>query len=225
MADRLALKQDPEELIEKYKFELMRVTRIWANEHKNLDVKDEAALAAALLLLSASLSNVSRKWIRRFYKLGRNRKMGIVDDINVASEMQKNESYIAGSLIPYIRGELISGQMEIPIPELIEERSQAWQSRAGLYAGAAWASRWLGMGETIKEETPYGDKSQRVRRVLDRGAAHCDTCPPKAREYESWDDMLIFCRGLPADSSDTCKSNCRCSIEVEDSPGVWRRVI
>ena len=53
-----------------------------------------------------------------------------------------------------------------------------------------------------------------VRRLLDPGAQHCATCPPKAREYSSWNEMLALAGGLPADGSDDCHSNCRCQIEL-----------
>lgn len=202
----------------------MRAVEVWARENRNLDANDEVLLAGALEVLSRRLSEISAKWIRRLYKLGRNRKLEMGDLMNLASEIRRNQAYIEGSMIPYVQHD-IAEHREEPTEEWIGGRSEAWRSRAGLYAGAAWTARWVGFGETVRERVPYGALPQRVRRVLDPGAEHCTTCPPKAREYSSWEDMLVYCGGLPADGSDSCRSNCRCIIEVEDNPGRWLQVI
>jgi len=94
-----------------------------------------------------------------------------------------------------------------------------------LYAGAAWVLTNVAKGAGIVRQ--FGQNALDevpVRRVLDPRADHCDTCPDKAREYNSWNEMLMYCGGLPADGSDQCHSNCRCTIEILKE-GNWIAVV
>ncbi len=74
------------------------------------------------------------------------------------------------------------------------------------YAGPYWRAVQLGAGTKIEE---LGNP--RVRRVLQDGAIHCNTCPDKAGEYDSWDDMVSQV-GLPSDGSDFCGGHCLCYV-------------
>lgn len=87
-------------------------------------------------------------------------------------------------------------------------------SRAGLYAGSFWESIWRGLKDALTQE----NKPLKVRRVLDDRAAHCKTCPPKAGEYDSFEQMEREA-GIPGDLTDDCLANCRCFCEVETSSG------
>lgn len=87
--------------------------------------------------------------------------------------------------------------------------ADAFLSRLEMYAGAYWQSLWLG----ASQRDGY---TGRVRRVLDPGAKHCMTCPPKAGVYDSYDDMVNEV-GLPGDGDDDCVGNCRCTVEFENA--------
>lgn len=95
--------------------------------------------------------------------------------------------------------------------EEIRKALNPFVSRLGMYAGAFWESVWQGQ----RDATP---KTRKVKRILNDGADHCKTCPGKAKTYDSYDDM-VSSSGVPGDGSDTCLSNCRCTIEVEDEDG------
>ena len=84
-------------------------------------------------------------------------------------------------------------------------------SRIGLYSGSFWASIWQGQ----RDATPA---DVRVKRIL-HGSDHCDTCPGKEGVYDSYDDMVSQCGGVPGDGSDTCLGNCLCTIEAEGDDG------
>lgn len=83
----------------------------------------------------------------------------------------------------------------------------AW---AASLAGRFWATIWQGKMDKVAYE--HGGQPMPVKRTLNAGAVHCDTCPPKAGTYESWEEMLSDCGGLPGDGSDDCFSNCRCEL-------------
>ena len=124
-----------------------------------------------------------------------------------------NADFVSGSLIPYMGLEL--AETAVPgatIGDIALTRSAAWESRVGLYAGSYWTSIWLGAEEALRET--LDTDTVPVRRLLDPGAQHCNTCPGKALEYGSWNEMLAWAGGLPADGSDDCRSNCRCQIEL-----------
>jgi len=115
----------------------------------------------------------------------------------------------------------------VTIEIVFADAADAIASRASLYSGAFWSLIWEGMGATLDAETQaarVNDRpiDNRVRRVLDDGAAHCETCPPKAGIYTDWDTMLAICGGLPGDGSDQCHSNCRCELQHwNDQTGEW----
>lgn len=88
-------------------------------------------------------------------------------------------------------------------------------SRAGLYAGSMWESTWFGLGDMLGREA----KPRKVRRLLDDLSHHCRTCPPKSRDYDSFEAMILETGGVPGDGSDECGPNCRCWLEIETEPG------
>lgn len=88
---------------------------------------------------------------------------------------------------------------------------ESLRARFLMYVGSMWNAIWAG----LFDRTP---DTLRVRRVMEQGAHHCDTCPGKEKEYNSFDEMVNKV-GLPGDGSDTCLTNCRCTIEVETEPG------
>lgn len=117
---------------------------------------------------------------------------------------------IAVSAMGYFRGLVSDLRSAMSADELSPDE---FVNRAGLYAGDQWQALWVGVGDRVKQSG-----SLRVRRVLDLEAQHCETCPPKARIYNSFEEMEAEA-GIPGDGSDDCLSNCRCSIEIETAPG------
>lgn len=129
--------------------------------------------------------------------------------------------FIRGAFIPDLQTALIQASNSGAMGQDLKDAIAAFITRAGLYAGAYWNAVWLGVGDRTRRM----DKPPRVRRVLDVQADHCETCPTKARIYDSFDDMVQQA-GIPGDLSDLCGSNCRCMIEVELTPGQedWSRL-
>jgi hypothetical protein len=124
---------------------------------------------------------------------------------------------IASDAVDYFKGfinDLRSAINTAGESDTIQDIAGGFVSRIGLYAGDAWHTIWVGVGDSAGQS----DQPLRVRRVLDPQADHCATCPPKARIYRSFEEMESVA-GIPGDGSDDCLSNCRCTIEIETSPG------
>ena len=138
--------------------------------------------------------------------------------IELGGAINTNQQFIEGSLVPYMREELALAEPGMTLGELAAKRQFAWETRTGLYAGTYWTAIWAGLGASLINRLLQN--TQPVRRLLDPAAAHCGTCPGKAMEYSSWNEMLAWTGGLPADGSDDCHSNCRCQIEVFQD-GEW----
>jgi hypothetical protein len=87
--------------------------------------------------------------------------------------------------------------------------------RISLYSQPVWSLVGEGTGERARSYdlsgTPYT-----VTWHLDDLVAHCATCPPKARTYPSWSDMLFHCGGPPGslEADDDCGPGCRCWLEL-----------
>jgi hypothetical protein len=132
--------------------------------------------------------------------------------------VQSNNDYLTTSFVPYVIHDFDDPEEDededgepAGFVGIERERSDAWESRLNLYSGIFWALIWMGFGSEV------GD--QPVRRLLDPRADHCSTCPPKARDYDSFNQMIAETGGVPGDGSDECVANCRCSIEVERGRG------
>lgn len=130
-------------------------------------------------------------------------------------------SFIRNSFIPDLRISLVRASIAGLTGQALKDSVAAFVSRAALYAGAYWETVWLGLGDRTRQMP----KPPRVRRLLDATAGHCETCPPKARVYDNFDDMVRQA-GMPGDGSDDCGPNCRCHCEVELSPysETWGRL-
>lgn len=121
--------------------------------------------------------------------------------------------FITGAFIPDLRNALVSASVGGALGQDLKDAVAGFINRAGLYAGAYWAAVWLGVGDKTKSMK----QAPRVRRVLDATAGHCETCPPKARIYDNFDDMMQQA-GIPGSGVDACGGRCRCHVEVEVMP-------
>ena len=145
----------------------------------------------------------------------------------IEQAQQKNDNYLAGSLFADIRGQL-EGQIAAILlllkygrqkeaADLIEHTILSLDWRIPLYGGTYWEMINAAIGMRLTERG--AEEGPPVRRVLDPLAQHCATCPPKAKEYPSWDAMVAEA-GIPGDGSDECNGRCRCHVEVLDE-GIW----
>jgi hypothetical protein len=142
----------------------------------------------------------------------------------LADAIAQNEAYLHDSLGPGIVAKVDARLREEPL--LRQDRTAlaallgTFVSRIGMYGGAFWALIMRGMGDRLRQK----DKPPRVRSVLDPQAKHCPDCPRYAGEYENWDTMVAHTGGVPAGWNSQCLTQCRCWIEEEVKPGVWKRI-
>lgn len=156
-------------------------------------------------------------------------KIGPEDLRWVEQAQRKNDDYLTNSLFADIRGKLEGeiaaillllkyGQKDEAL-YLIEQTALSLDYRPSLYGGTYWEMIHAGIGMRLTERGTV--EGPPVRRVLDPLARHCTTCPPKEKEYPSWDAMVAEA-GVPGDGSDECDGRCRCSVQIlQDGIWVW----
>ncbi len=176
-------------------------------------------MTAALANLQVALEELGLAELPEAFVLGSGTAaVQLGEVIELGGAINTNQQFIEGSLIPYMQEELAKAKPGMTLGELAAQRQFAWETRTGLYSGAYWTAIQAGIGASLISQLLQN--TQPVRRLLDPQAAHCNTCPGKALEYGSWNEMLAFTGGLPADGSDDCVSNCRCQIELFQG-GEW----
>jgi hypothetical protein len=211
---------EAEEVTEEYRALLIAVLVAWVLENRNTRLEDLNAVNLAILELADQLEQIAIEELPVAFGMGSGEATpGIGEVIDLGGLVAENQSFLDGSFAPYMLEELAPTLNPFAtIGSVAIDRQFAWENRIGLYAGAFWTAVWIGLGVELVNRLRAD--TQPVRRLLDPLAKHCPTCPPKAREYGSWNEMLAFTGGLPADGSDDCHSNCRCQIEVFDK-GEW----
>ena len=208
-----------DEATDEYKVALIVILLLWISRHKNLDLDDQFAVAAALDNLALELEELGLSQLPEGFAIGAGTAAVQPGEVlELGGALNTNQQFIEGSLIPYMQAELKKAEPGTTLGELAAKRQFAWETRTGLYAGSFWTAIWSGVGAKLISQLLQD--TQPVRRLLDPGAQHCNTCPGKAIEYGSWNEMLSFTGGLPADGSDDCVSNCRCQIELFQE-GEW----
>jgi len=181
---------------------------------------DHWEIERIVLALQDELIAIGESFIPQAVRLGYGSRP--IDDkfrIKVDSLIQQNNQYVRSNFIPGFRKKVLVDidwdEEEISIEESVEDETPGLLAWIALYGGAFWTAIWVGLGLSVEAIQGQGVGKLRIERVLDPDAQHCDTCPGKAGVYESWDEMLTVCGGLPGDFSDTCGSNCRCEIYVD----------
>jgi len=129
-------------------------------------------------------------------------------ETTVREEASRNAGYLMKSLTPAIETKLMA--LDAWTESAIVEALATFDARVEQYGVPFWTLIWAGLGERAGRVEP----TPKVRRHLDPVAVHCTTCPPKAKDYESWAVMLEACGGLPGDGSDDCEMGCRCWLEL-----------
>jgi len=92
------------------------------------------------------------------------------------------------------------------------------ENLTGVFGGIKTATSNLARQSTnILNQSSYLDRLVELNNetniyewVLDAGADHCGTCPPKAGKRQDLDKWIED--GLPASGVDECGKNCRCSL-------------
>lgn len=201
---------------QRYRNELERITAQWIDENEGID---PAELTLAIAVLVSRLQNAAERNLKRAYKLGLGNRTFDEDDLeNINAALASNLFFLQNSLAPDIERRIDQGlDLDAGFAAALADSAAFTENRSGLYAGSFWTLVWAGLGAAMLRK--FGTQALRetpVRRLLDPGAKHCPTCPPKAGVYSSWEEMLALTGGLPADGSDICMSNCRCSIQVLD---------
>ena len=211
---------EAEEVTEEYRALLIAVLILWLLRKRNTRLEDINAVNLAILELADELEQVALEELPVAFGMGSGEAVpGIGEIIELGGLAASNQAFLDGSFAPYMLEELAPTlNPSATIGSIAVDRQFAWENRVGLYAGAFWTAVWVGLGVELVNRLRANTQS--VRRLLDPAAAHCTTCPPKAREYGSWNEMLAFTGGLPADGSDDCHSNCRCQIEFFQD-GEW----
>ena len=201
-----------DEATDDYRDELIVILLLWASRNASVKLSDRLAVSLALDGLRADLEALGARELPKAFRLGFGKRPDAAQAVALDTAILSNSDFISGSLIPYMERELVDEVVGATIGDVALARAAAWETRAGLYAGQYWTSIWEGVGEALRDR--LDTETVPVRRLLDPGAQHCNTCPGKALEYGSWNEMLGFTGGLPADGSDDCRSNCRCQIEI-----------
>jgi len=216
--------QDAHKKTNAYQQELENIVDAWFVKLKGKDAYD---IDAEIALLLPFLQNAANRHYRIAYQTGLNSQRLDADDLRqIDVALAGNLAYLRNSFAPALKRRINKAiDAGKTFDEAIAEAREPILSRIALYAGAAWVLTNVAKGAGIVRQ--FGQNALDevpVRRVLDPRADHCDTCPDKAREYKSWNEMLMYCGGLPADGSDQCHSNCRCTIEILKE-GNWVAVV
>ncbi len=210
----------------KYQQELEAIYEEWSTDAvpklaKEQDNTKRNVLIGTLVgLLLTLLQQTGRKGILEAMQLGAGGVLSPAALMTANRLIGNNEMWLSNSLIPAITDRLIRETADAAFmlggKEAIGALLKSYNGRVASYAGTYFNSIFEGLGDRISEDLMGSDR--KVRRVLDDGAQHCDTCPPKAHEFPNWQTMIDQV-GLPGDGSDRCFSNCRCIVLVEDPPG------
>jgi len=184
----------------------------WAKELAAHD-KSPIRIRHAVEELAYDLQAEADRLLTSAYLLGWGEVELTVDgETMVQEEAGRNAAFLIRSLAPAIEAKLMT--LDDWTESAITEVLSTFNARVKQYGTPFWTLIWAGMGERAGHIETETGQAPRVRRHLDPAADHCATCPPKAKEYDSWAAMLEECGGLPADGSDDCGPGCRCWLEL-----------
>ena len=234
-----------EKATNEFQGKLVRLYDSWAKDARMAIVKAEKAgkhgdeLEAVVDEQLEDLAGMMKALLRQGIMQGA--QLGLGDEQadsevfrEVADKIDENDGFIDDSFIPAIREKLMSHLNEATVTFQLDELAlagvlTAMRTRAGGFSGTFWGAVFLGAGTKRKRDDAdrqaEGETPRRVRWVLDPSADHClDSagffgCEGLEGVYDSWDAMPTQPAGQV-----TCRGNCRCGIEVEESPGQWVRV-
>lgn len=194
-----------------YQSTLRTIVERWIDEM--ITFEDDEDIISALIELQNKLISLGESQIRGAFIIGKtSNDLSLADENKIREIIERNNNYIVGSFIADARqiALRVRGQSE----EDIESELEKFLPRIESYSGVYWSTIWEGVGSRVLETRQQTQQIMKVERHLDVNARHCFSCPPKIGEYESWQDMLRVCGGLPGDGSDDCRGGCRCWLTV-----------
>ena len=234
-----------EKATNEYQRKLVRAYDRWAVDARKAIIKAEnagkhgveleAVVDEELAILADAMKDLGREGILEAVTMGLGGETPDAEAFKViADKVEENEEFIDESLIPDIRAKIAGHLQEAGKTYQLDELAlsgvlTSMRTRAGGYAGTFWGAVFLGGGlaqkKKDKKRAEEGKAPRRVRWVLDPSAEHCEDsahgrgCVGLEGTYDSWDALPT----LPA-SGTTCLGNCRCGLEIEESPGQWARI-
>jgi len=195
----------------------------WAGRIASADERDRGPLIVeAAEEIDATMQAIAMKGLPEAYLLGLYEgDWEAEDELTDAGHLQiqnytdRNLQFLEYSLGPDLQTKLKAlGDEGLKDRDVVAGALGTFRGRVATYAGPYWVLIWKGTEERAKAQEQAQARQIPVTRHLDARAEHCDTCPPKAGEYKSWDDMEAECGGVPADGSDDCGCNCRCWLTL-----------
>ena len=188
--------------------------------------KRKTILTAALVALLSMLVDAGRAGLLEAMQLGAGGTISPRGFATLEQLVTNNETWLENSLIPAIETRAIT-DMHDPAFMLggvaaLGATLGVFMGRVASYAGGYFNAIMNGIGDAVAEDPEASNL--RIERVIDPNAAHCKTCPGKAKVYDNWDSMVAEA-GIPGDGSDMCWANCRCTLKIETVPnsGVFER--
>jgi hypothetical protein len=169
----------------------------------------------AMQELVETLQTLASVYIPQAYRLGLQAQTLTKEGERwLQAKLESNRDYLSHSLAPSLMEQLDS--LEEWTEEIIAALLLAQRYRVVNYVQPYWEAIWEGFGDYVNQLPEITGVQYGVARRLDPLAEHCTTCPPKAKVYSSWSDMIKFCGGLPSslESNDDCNGGCRCWLEL-----------
>ncbi len=189
----------------------------WAGRIANADERDRGPfIIEAAEEIDATMQAIATKGLAEAYLLGLEEEE-LTDGgyVQVQNYTDRNLQFLEYSLGPDLQTKLKTlGDEGLKDRDMVAGALGTFRGRVATYAGPYWVLIWKGTEERAKAQEQAQARQIPVTRHLDNRAEHCDTCPPKAGGYKSWDMMIADAGGVPADGSDDCGCNCRCWLTL-----------
>jgi len=209
-----------------YREEAEALARAFRRHVAKVGVFDWPTYERELDRLEQDLMALVEQRIPQAFRLGYNRRtLDPAAQMQLAQLVQRERMRVQSKLIPFARA-VVQGSKQEPFEDpdftigvQVGVHLEIVDGAASGMGGGYWSAIFAGLAAAADALGPVP-----VRRLLNPLAHHCDTCPPKAREYGSMDEMLAITGGFPGDGSDACFSNCRCRCQIYQD-GLWRDLV
>lgn len=210
---------DPGDAIDAYIVALLAVYAAWRRKwiRRFMLYRDSSLFRQAANELTDDLQDLAIEWFPFAYLAGAlTLSLSLLGETTINRYLGLNHQFLTSKLALAV----VSKLQSIPVDEWgnkisIDVTLDTLNHRVSLYSQPFWALIGEGVGDQAHRLEAIS-RSYRVRRTLDDLIEHCATCPPKARTYDSWDEMIAFCGGVPGslEANDDCGPACRCGLEI-----------
>jgi hypothetical protein len=212
-----------------YQEALLAAYRRWGKDllkgmSADMDANSEA-IDKALPDLQRALQAVAQEQLPTALDTLRNDYVPSADAYNlIADAITQAASDIGTRLVPDVGEKLQRGLAESAD---LAGVLQSLEPRVGGYAGAMWVLIMRAIGDFAMQGS-LDNIIYRIKWRLDPQVQHCEACPIYAKEYDSYDAMLIETGGsvpgyFAGSPYKACWGNCRCHLELKID-GDWKRV-